>query len=115
MRVPIENNGLMPLYVAGVMIPPGETRHFDDDQLPPEFRQAAPAASADVPLDPLMEIVAMKVDEIAKGLADLSGDELDRLEMLEAEGKNRKGVIAAVVEERLRRADSQAGGEGGEG
>lgn len=114
MRVPIENKGQMPLYVAGVMIPPGEIRHFEDDQLPPEYRAPADAISEAVPLDPLLDILKMKVADVAAGLAALSDEELDRLEMLESEGQNRKGVITAVVEERLRRAEMKAG-QGGEG
>jgi hypothetical protein len=114
MRVPIENKGQMPLYVAGVMIPPGEIRHFDDDQLPPEFRAPAEASADEVPLDPLLDILKMKMGDVAKGLPDLSDEELDRLEMLEVEGHNRKGVIAAVAEERLRRGELKAA-QGGEG
>ncbi len=114
MRVPIENNGQMPLYVAGVMIPPGEIRHFEDDQLPPEYRQPAEESEVDLTLDPLVDILKMKVADVASGLAALSDEELDRLEMLEVEGQNRKGVIAAVAEERLRRAELKAG-QGGEG
>lgn len=108
MRVPIENTGLMPLYVAGVMIPPGETRHFDDDQLPPEFRQPSAEAEAPPALDPLLDILAMKVADVEAGLPALSDMELDRLEMLEIESHNRKGVIAAVAEERLRRGEAKA-------
>lgn len=116
MRVPVENKGLMPLYVAGVMIPPGETRHFDDDQLPPEFRQPAVAAEEEVQDDPLLSVLELKVADVVNGLPDLSDEELDHLENLEATGKARKGVFEAVSEERLRRAEAKvAGGKGGEG
>ena len=58
------------------------------------------------------------VDHVKLGLPDLSNEELDRLEMLEAEGKARKTLIEAIAEERLRRAEAKvtppAGGEGGE-
>lgn len=115
MRVPVENNGQMPLYVAGVMIPPGETRHFEDDQLPPEFRQSAAVEAEEAPADPLLAVLELKVADVVNGLADLSDEELDRLENIEAAGKARKGVIEAVTEERLRRAEKKVGGEGGEG
>lgn len=113
MRVPIENKGQMPIYVAGAMIPPGEIRLFEEDQLPPEFR-----APAEVPVveevDPLLVILALSVDKVANGLPDLADAELDRLEMLEAEGKARKGVIAAITEERLRRAEVAVNAGNGE-
>lgn len=110
MRVPIENNGQMPIYVAGVMIPPGEIRHFEDDQLPPEFR--APAVVEEVPeIDPLADLLAMKVDNVVNGLAALSDEELARLEVLEAEGKQRKGVLEGIAEDMLRRAELKVAGE----
>lgn len=118
MRVPIENNGQMPIYVGGVMIPPGETRHFEDDMLPPEFRAPAEVQEEPEALDPLLAVRNGTVDHIKLGLPDLNDEELDRLEMLEAEGKARKTLIEAIAEERLRRAEAKvtppAGGEGGE-
>lgn len=118
MRVPIENNGQMPIYVGGVMIPPGETRHFEDDMLPPEFRAPAEGQAEPEALDPLLAVLGGTVDHIKLGLPDLGDEELDRLEMLEAEGKARKTLIEAIAEERLRRAEAKvtppAGGEGGE-
>ena len=118
MRVPIENNGQMPIYVGGVMIPPGETRHFEDDMLPPEFRAPAEVQAEPESLDPLLAVLEGTVAQIKHGLPDLSDEELDRLEMLEAEGKARKTLIEAIAEERLRRAEAKvtppAGGEGGE-
>lgn len=119
MRVPVENNSQMPIYVAGVMIPPGETRHFEEDQLPPEYRSSASPPVEEQPVDPLVTILAMNVADVVNGLPALSDEELDRLETLEAEGKARKGVIAAVTADRLRRAEAKVNGSqsgaGGEG
>lgn len=124
MRVPIENNGKMPIYVAGTMIPPGETGHFEEDMLPPEYRQSAAVEMEHAPEDPLFVVLSLKVSDVVKGLPSLSDEELDRLEILESADKPRKGVIAAITEERLRRAEAKvagavqgepdAGGEAGE-
>lgn len=115
MRVPIENKGRMPIYVGGVMIPPGETRHFEDDLLPPEFRSAAPVVAEVAAGDPLGELLDGNVAEVTGGLDVLSDELLARLEAMEAEGKKRKGVLAAIAEELLRRAEARAAdSEGGE-
>lgn len=114
-QVPVENKGKSPIYVAGVMIPPGETRHFADDMLPPEFRSAAPVAAEVEAGDPLAELLDGNVHEVMGGLDVLSADFLLRLEALEQAGKNRKGVLAAIAEELLRRAEARAAdSEGGE-
>ena len=110
MRVPIENKGKMPLYVGGVMIPPGETRHFEDDLLPPEFRSSAPVVAEVDAGDPLAELLEGNVAEVTAGLEGLSDELLARLAGMEAEGKARKGVLAAIAEAQLRRAEALAGG-----
>lgn len=115
MRVPVENKGQMPIYVAGTMIQPGETRHFEEDMLPPEYRQSAAVEAEAAPLDPLLAVLELKVSDVVNGLPDLSDEELDRLEMLESEGKARKGVIEAVTADRLRRAEAKVTGLGSEG
>ena len=116
MRVPIENKGAMPIFVGGVMIPPGETRHFEDDMLPPEFRSAAPVAVEAEAGDPLLDLLAGTVAEVAGGLSVLSDEFLTRLEALETDGKARNGVFKAIAVERLARAEAVAAGdsEGGE-
>jgi len=114
MRVPIENRGKMPIYVGGVMIPAGETRHFEDDLLPPEFRSSAPVV-VEAAGDPLGELLDGNVAEVTGGLDMLSDEFLARLEALELAGKARKGVLAAIAEEGLRRAEARAAdSEGGE-
>lgn len=113
MRVPIENKGQMPIYVAGVMIPPGETRHFEEDQIPQEFRQPAESEQQDALADPLLSILEANTAAVTVGLPTLSDEDLARLEALEAEGKNRKGVLSAIAAEKLARAErALAGGEG---
>lgn len=114
MRVPIENKGQMPIYVAGAMIPPGETRLFEEEALPPEYRPAAAVVDEAVLIDPLAEVLLLSVDKVAKGLADLSAEELARLQLLEMEGKARKTLLEAIAEEGLRRADAAVNAGTGE-
>ena len=112
MQVPIENKGAMPIYVGGMMIPAGETRHFAEDDLPPEFRSSAPVVNDEL-ADPFAEILDGNVHEVTGALDLLNHEWLVRLEAMELAGKNRKGVLAAIAEEILRRANESAA-EGGE-
>lgn len=107
MKLPIENKSAMPIYVAGVMIPPGETRHFDDAQIPPEYRQAAPVLEA-LPVDPLNTLLDENVAVVVGELDGLPDDELVRLEGLELARKKRKGVLEGIAAEQLIRAEQKA-------
>lgn len=109
MRVPIENKGQNTLFIGGMMIPGGETAHFEEDDLPPEYRRAAEPL-AEAALDPLGDLLEGNVHEVVDGLSVLSDDFLARLEVLEGEGKKRKGVIEAIASERLARAEAAASG-----
>lgn len=102
-KIPVHNNTEMPIYVAGRMIPPGETRHFDPAQVPPEHRPTPPeeASVEQPPVDPLAVILEGNVNEVLAGIDALDADELSRLEQLEAEGKDRKTVLEAVAARRL--------------
>lgn len=103
-KIPVTNNTKMPIYVAGSMIPAGETRHFDAHQVPPEFRPAAPVAESH-PVDSIAELLKGSVAAITAQFGTLSDQDLDRLEMLEAERTPpRKTLIEAISIERLTRA-----------
>lgn len=111
-KIPVANNTKMPVYVAGMMIPPGETRHFDPDQVPAELR---PAPAVDevqaAPADPMADLVKHKVADIVAVLPSLSDADLARLLDLDAaDGSPRKGVAEAVAAEQLKRAADLAGG-----
>lgn len=111
MKYPVTNTTGMPIYVGALMIPPGETRHFDLDQLPPEHRPAVEAPAPEAPPDRLAEIAEMKVDLILPILADLNAEDLARLQLLEVEGKARKTVLEAIAAEGLKRASVKSEGE----
>lgn len=106
MKIPIENKGKSPIYVAGVMIPDGETRHFDIEQLPPEYRPQQEAAIAPVPplVSPLEEILRAPVKTVLAGVDALTLEELQALIALEqAAEKPRSTLVSALQAEVLER------------
>lgn len=107
MKIPVSNTTAMPMYVGATMIPPGETFHFDEEVVPHHLRPApAEEAAADVPLDPLADILSGTVPTITAALADLTIEQIERLGDLEQAGQARKGVLSAVSEVLLSRAGS---------
>lgn len=111
-KIPVTNNGAMAMYVAGLMIPPGETRHFDADLVPLHLRPAPPEAEVEEPTDALAELITGTVKEVAAAIPSLSDEDLSRLGELEQAkgGAARKGVLSAIAEETLKRADAKAAG-----
>jgi len=115
MQIPIENKGKGPMFVGGVMIPAGETRHFDEQDVPPEYRQAPAPAVADEPQDPLTALLAGNVATVVNGFALLADGELVALgEMEQQAAKPRKSLLEAVEVELLRRAAVKVEGSAGE-
>jgi len=108
-KIPVTNSGAMPMYVAGLMIPPGETRHFDHDLVPLHLRPAIVEPEPDeTQFDPLAELIEGTVKAIAAAIPGLSDDDLSRLgEMEQARGAAaRKGVLSAIAEATLTRAEA---------
>lgn len=104
-----ENKGDSPMFVAGRMIMPGSTEVVEvlEDagaDVLPEGADKAP----DLPVGDaaLLELLDKKVGEVVPELAGLSDEQLLRVEHLEQQGKARKGVLAEVLAERLKRASS---------
>jgi hypothetical protein len=117
-RIPVLNNTAMPMYVAGMMIPPGETRHFDAEQVPAHLRPVAveAEAEADAWVDPLEALVAKSVKAIIESFPDLSDMDLARVLELDAASETpRKTLHEAVTAEQLARATAKAEGAGAEG
>lgn len=109
--IPVHNSTEMPLYVSGAMVPPDETKHFPEHQVPAHLRpQQAPAAAPEA-VDPIAVILAHKAPDIEAMLPGMSDEDLQALKQGEENGKARKGLLAAIAEDELRRADVKAGGD----
>jgi hypothetical protein len=95
-------------YVGGRMIAPGEGREVDEpDEAPPVFEE--PVLDPDAPL---RELLGGTVDAVKATLAEFGDDSLARLVVLEGEAeKPRKGVLEALANEQIRRADQKLQGE----
>jgi len=119
LKIPVHNASPMPIYVHGQMIPAGETRHFDEEFVPPEYRPApTPEPDPEAPTaDPLVTLLEGKVAEIVPQLASLGTEDLERLGAMEQLGAARKGVLGPVAELLLDRAggDSKPPSESGTG
>lgn len=108
-KIPVTNESAMPIYVAGLMIPPGETRHFDLDQVPPHLRPAAPEPEPEVQVDPVAELLKHSVKDLKEMLPTFNDQELEALGAAEqlAE-KPRTTLLGAIAEEQLKRAEKGA-------
>jgi hypothetical protein len=102
-----ENKGDSPMFVAGRMILPGATEVVD--VLEDAVSDVAVEGADEAPELPagdgvLLDLLEKKVADVVPELASLSGEQLLRVEALEQQGKVRKGVLAEVLAERLKRA-----------
>lgn len=102
------------MYVEGRMIAPGEGREVDeaDEALPPVDEVV------DDPDLALAELLAGNVAGVVAALAGLSAETLQRLQVLEAAGKDRKGVLEglgnaliALADAKLKSDDLSAGAD----
>lgn len=103
------------MYVHGLMIAAGETRHIDEQFLP-SYLRPAPAARAPepAPADPLAELRAQPVKKIAGQLDGLSSEQIEALRAAEASAETpRQTLLAAIDEELLERATAPDKGAGG--
>lgn len=111
-KVSVTNSNAMPIYVGAQMIPAGETRHFDEDQVPENLRpvpeEAAPIAA---PLDGMQALSEGKVSDITAALPSLSDADLERLgEIEQTKGDAaRKTLLSAIAEETIKRAEAIGG------
>lgn len=90
------------MHVGGVTIPPGETREVDAALLPDHTPEAP--LTPDVPVDPLVQLMASSVATITAALPSLSDADLTRADELEQAGVARKSMLTALSAEILRRA-----------
>lgn len=101
-RIPYTNRLAHSVVIGLATIAPGDTRMVDPSLVPDQA--PAPPTVDDTPSDPVLAILDDSVPTIAAQLPFLSDDDLARVEQGEADGKTRKGVMAAIEEEKLRRA-----------
>lgn len=99
-QVHYHNTTDAPVYIGGVLIAPGAARLVDARLVP----GAAEVQDTTPETDPLLDLLDGSVGEVVGKLEGLSDEELTQLETAETDGKTRKGVLAGITEERLRRA-----------
>lgn len=106
-KIPVHNPGAMPMYVAGLMIPSDETRHFDADLVPLHLRPAAPEPEAEAAPDPLAVLLAHSVKDLKPLLPELDDATLDALGSAEQAAETpRSTLLGAIAEEQLTRAEA---------
>ncbi len=105
MKIPVSNNTAMSLYVGAAMVPPGETRHFEESDVSHHLRPAKDETPAVVSKeDPLAKLLQGNVKDIAAALPGMTMADIERLGELEQQGQARKGVLSAVSTALLDRA-----------
>ncbi len=115
-ETPITNTGRNNRYVGGVCIPPGETRHIDENRLPVRLRTPPPPAIEPPLPDAMNWLLSDPVRDIVSTLPDLTDDDLQQLARLEAESaRPRSSLLKALSEEELRRANVKTDAEQEEG
>jgi hypothetical protein len=103
----IENTGDSPKWVNGILIAPGEGREV-------EIADEAPAVVEEPQADPdalLHELLGENVEGVKSALPGLSDETLKRLQVLETEGKARKGVLEALADAQIALADAKLQGD----
>jgi hypothetical protein len=114
MKIPVTNNTKMPIYVGAYMVPAGETRHFEEHEVP-EHLQPVPATPAEPEpaVDPLQDLVAQSTaEQVIAALPGLSTEDLERLGDIEQARTRdhkpapRKSVLSAIAETLLERAEA---------
>ena len=109
MQIPVTNNTATMMYVGGALIPPGETRHFEEYEVPEHLRPAVdvPAEEAQS-ADPLAEVLAALLDgnvaSVVATLPEMPTADIERLGEMEQAGAARKGILSAIAEVLLDRS-----------
>ncbi len=109
-EVPITNTGDCVRYVAGVAIPPGETRLVSRALIPAPEQESKDGALDNASSDPLHGLLEHSVKDIVGTFDDLDVEDLRRLEAAEREGASRVTLLQALSEEILKRANREADG-----
>jgi hypothetical protein len=101
--VPFTNNTINTLHIGSATIPAGETRDVDESLLP-GYGQETIVTEAELPSNPMIEMLKSNVRSVLEKIAALSDADLAQLVAQEEAGANRKTIIEAVGAEILRRA-----------
>lgn len=104
MKIPIANTGKNHMSVGSYLIPPGETRHIEEAEVPHHLRPKKEEEKKEAPADPLTELLAGNVPSVVAALPELSVEQIEKLGELEQAGGKRKGVLSALAEALLTRA-----------
>jgi hypothetical protein len=106
MKIPVTNTTKMPIYVGASMIQPGETRHFEEADVP-DYLRPPKAAEPEAPAagDPLAELLTNGVKKIEERFGDLTDDQLQTLGAMESRTESpRSTLLKAIEEEQINRA-----------
>lgn len=108
MKIPVHNPSNRPMYVGASMVPAGETRHFEEHDVPHHLRPQpieAPVVAQVAP-DAMGELSKEPAEKIIELVAALSSAELERLGDIEqAKGDQaRRPVLNAIAEQVLKLA-----------
>ncbi len=96
-------------HIGTVTLWPGETREVEETLIP---GQTAHQESPQEP-DPLVLLIQGNAPEVIAALPTLDDEQLSLLDEMErAAEKPRKGVLQAIAEEKLTRADRAQAGQG---
>ncbi len=80
MKVPVHNASKSPMYIAGRMVAPGETRHFEENEVPHKYRPQAAAEVVDAPAgDAIDQLLAKPLAEILEAVKTMSKEEVNAL------------------------------------
>jgi len=112
-KIPVHNSGDTVLPVGPYFVQPGDTRMIEEHFVPASLRPGEAPQEAPAEVDPVLDILDGSVPQVTEKLAGLSDPELQRLKQAEENGKTRQGVMKAIAEEELSRADAKAGSEDG--
>ena len=109
-KIAVTNNTASLWFVAGQMVPPGETRHFDAEQVPEHMRPVpdTPAVVEPAEPDPVGELQAHSIKEIMEMVPALTVDELGQLRDREAAAMSPRSTLLAALDKEM--LDRAAGG-----
>jgi len=105
MMQPYTNHSSRTVTIGSRRLEPGQTRLVEETMIP---GFVVPEPAPEQPIDDLAELLDGSVKQVSEALPGLDQDQLERVRKLESSGKQRKGVLNAIEEQRIERAASSA-------